>query len=121
MGSCTARRALAAERGSATLWVLALVAVVWTLSMAMFCVGQVLGARHRAAAAADLAALAGAEQALWGQERACGAAAEVATAQGARISGCAVSGLVADVAVEVSLRGLLGHFPPAAARARAGP
>lgn len=121
MGSRAIRRAVAAERGSATVWVLALVAVVWTLSMAMFCVGQVLGARHRAAAAADLSALAAAEQALWGRDRACGAAVEVATAQGARLSGCAVTGLVADVAVEVPLRGLLGHFPPASARARAGP
>ena len=111
----------ASTRGSATVWVLALVAVVWTLATAVFYVGQVLGVRHRAAAAADLSALAAAEQALWGSERACGAAAEVAVLHGGQLTGCAVTGLVADVTVEVRLRGWLATLPPPSARARAGP
>ena len=48
------------ERGSATVWVLALAAVLATVGAAVVLVGAAVVARHRATTAADLAALAAA-------------------------------------------------------------
>ncbi|RFU22225.1 Rv3654c family TadE-like protein [Geodermatophilus marinus] len=110
------------ERGSATVWVVALAGVLAALTLAVVLVGAAAGARHRAGAAADLAALAAAARAVRGDPEACAAAAAVAGANGARLRSCAVAGgAVVDVAVEVDVRlGPLG-VRPAAARARAGP
>ena len=47
------------ERGSATVWVLALSGVLAVLGAACLLVGVAVVARHRAGAAADMAALAG--------------------------------------------------------------
>ncbi|MFH8472589.1 Rv3654c family TadE-like protein [Streptomyces sp. NPDC018000] len=78
--------------------------------------GQVVVVRHRAAGAADLAALAAADRALQGPEEACGAAEEVAAAQGAVLVRCTVRGEIADVTARVSS----GPYEPAV-RSRAGP
>jgi secretion/DNA translocation related TadE-like protein len=98
--------------------VLVATAVVgWSLASA-------LAARQRAEAAADLAALAAARGAAEGRD-ACGRAAVVATAGGARLATCSVAAdAVVDVLIEVQvsapwLRRL--DLPPARARARAGP
>lgn len=89
------------ERGSATVWSLGVVAVLLALFTAGLLLVQAVVLRHRAGAAADLAALAAADHALDGRERACALAAKVATAQGARLAGCTVTGEVADVVAEV--------------------
>ncbi|MFJ6853597.1 Rv3654c family TadE-like protein [Streptomyces sp. NPDC091271] len=78
--------------------------------------GQAVSARHKAGGAADLAALAAADQALRGTETACGAAGEVALAQGAEIVRCAVQGEIADV----TARARFGPYAPEV-RSRAGP
>ncbi|WP_256260164.1 helicase [Streptomyces atratus] len=78
--------------------------------------GQVVAVRHRAGGAADLAALAAADRALQGPGAACGAAEQVAAAQGAVVVRCAVRGEVADVTARVSF----GPYEPAV-RSRAGP
>lgn len=72
--------------------------------------------------AADLAALAAAELAVRGDPGTCAAAGEVAGANGARLTTCAVGGgAVVEVAVAVPVRlGPLG-VSEAGARARAGP
>ncbi|NEK60539.1 flp pilus-assembly TadE/G-like family protein [Geodermatophilus sabuli] len=110
------------ERGSATVWVVALSGVLAAIGVAAVLVGSAVVARHRATGAADLAALAAAEQAVRGASGPCAVAAEVARANGARLTGCAVdAAAVVDVAVQVAVRlGPLGvrHAP---ARARAGP
>jgi secretion/DNA translocation related TadE-like protein len=118
----TTRRRLAGDRGSATVWVVALSGVLAAIGMAAVLVGSAVVGRHRAAGAADLAALAGAEAAVRGRPDVCGEAERVARANGARLTGCDVDpGAVVDVAVEVRVRlGPLGTGA-AAARARAGP
>ena len=72
------------DRGSATVWVLALCGVLMSLGAAAVLVGGAVAGRHRAEAAADLAALAAAGRAVSGAADPCAAAASVASANGAR-------------------------------------
>ncbi len=60
-GVLVANRRCGGERGSASLWLVAFTMVVWVAMAAAVGVGQATIARHRVAAAADLAALAGAQ------------------------------------------------------------
>lgn len=85
-------------------------------------VGQVAGTRARADSTADLAALAVAARLVRGEPAAaaCGAGAALASADGARPTGCDVDGLVVTVAVEVDVR-VLGLTAVVGAAARAGP
>lgn len=89
------------ERGSATVWSLGIVAVLLALFAAGLLQVQAVVLRHRAGAAADLAALAAADHALEGRAHACDLAREVATAQAARLATCSVTGEIADVVAEV--------------------
>jgi secretion/DNA translocation related TadE-like protein len=100
---------------------LTLSSVLAVIGMAALLTGAAVVARHRATAAADLAALAGAVRALQGAD-ACGTAADVARGNAAELTSCEVrDGGVVEVAVSVPVRlGRLGVFP-ATARARAGP
>ncbi|WP_267900878.1 Rv3654c family TadE-like protein [Actinomadura craniellae] len=111
------------ERGSGTVWMLAFMAVVWVVAVAVMTVGGVRAGRHRAAVAADLAALAAAGRFAQGPVVACRAAAESAMGSGGRLSGCVLRGAVAEVTVTVSLRGLayIGSALRVTAHARAGP
>ncbi len=114
------------ERGSAGLllvWVSALV-VVATAAAAVW--GGAVVARHRAARAADLAALAAARSAATGWAEPCAVAARVAAAQGARVQSCGRL-LDGSTAVVVAVDGPdpgwlfgLADLGPARARARAG-
>ena len=118
----TLRSRAAGERGSATVWVVALSGVLAAIGVAAVLVGVAVVSRHRATTAADLAALAAAEHAVRGDPGACGAAGDVADANGARLTACTVGGgAVVEVTVAVPLRlGPLG-VSEAGARARAGP
>ena len=111
-----------AERGSATVWVMALSGVLAVLGAACLLVGVAVVARHRAGVAADMAALAGAGRAAVGDPAACAAAAAVARADGAALDACEV-GAGGVVAVRVRVVARFGPFGPlpARARARAGP
>lgn len=116
-----ALRARGAERGSATIWILALATVLWTVAMGVMLVGQARAARHRAGAAADLAALAGASRVSDGMP--CKPASLVARVNGGKLVACVVRGETVDVVVEVPL-GRLGPLVGergVRARARAGP
>lgn len=113
-------RARAAERGVSTVY--ALMAFV-TLLMALAVVAsgvRLARAQHQAAAAADLAALAGA-QAVGASSDPCEAAARVASANGAQLRSCRISGDVVDVLVELSSPRLWGRTWLLRGRARAGP
>lgn len=100
------------DRGSATVWGLGIVGVLLALFATGLLVAQAVVLRHRAGAAADLAALAAADHALDGRDRACELAAAVAREQGAHLVTCAVSGEIADVVADVG---------GARVRSRAGP
>jgi secretion/DNA translocation related TadE-like protein len=111
------RSRVSGERGSATVWVVALAGVLAAIGVAAVLVGA-----PAPPPAADLAALAAAEHAVRGDPGACAAAGEVAGANGARLTACTVGdGAVVEVAVAVPVRlGPLG-VSRAGARARAGP
>ena len=116
------RRLRSDERGSATVWVIALSGVLAVIGTAAVLVGAATVARHRATAAADLSALAAAGQAVLGFPDACDAAAALARANAAELTACTVgSGAVVEVSVSVPVQlGPLGLLQ-ATGRARAGP
>ncbi|GED85666.1 hypothetical protein TNCT6_27510 [Streptomyces sp. 6-11-2] len=104
------------DRGSATVWsvgAIALLCVVFGIGLAL---GQAVVDRHRAAGAADLAALAAAGHWAEGGAAACARADEVARAQATRLVRCAIVGDTSDVTAAAD-RGLF----TAEVRARAGP
>ncbi|BAX95762.1 hypothetical protein MSTE_00419 [Mycobacteroides stephanolepidis] len=96
-------------------------AVLLALTAGGVAVGSAVVARHRAQAAADLSALAGAQRALYGTPSACAKVAVVARRMGATVNSCVVEDL--DIVVGVSVPVILGRFGvgPARAAARAGP
>jgi secretion/DNA translocation related TadE-like protein len=110
------------DRGSATVWVLALSGVLVALAAAALLVGSAVVTRHRAEAAADLAALAAAGDAASGSAAPCAAASSVAVANGAVLEACTVlPGAV--VQIRVGVRMAMGPLGVRWARtsARAGP
>lgn len=105
------------DRGSVTVLVaIALAAVVAVLALGLQLAGAVI-ARHRAAAAADLGALAGA-LALQAAGDPCGAAGGVVDRNGARMTSCEVIGWDVRITAAVPVTGgLVGGTAVAAARA----
>jgi secretion/DNA translocation related TadE-like protein len=97
----------------------AMVAVLLSITSGGAYLGSAVVARHRAQAAADLAALAAAERLPAGPETACAQA--TAVARGMQVDGihCAVDDL--DVMVTVEVRVAVGGWSRARAAARAGP
>ncbi|MFC4564001.1 Rv3654c family TadE-like protein [Nocardiopsis mangrovi] len=108
----------ATDRGSGTVWTLLLCVIVWCTALAVVVVAGVRVDRHRAATAADLAAVAGAREAARGTRPACAAARDVAAANGARLTSCTVSGLILHAEVSTPTRTWPGATT---ARAAAGP
>ncbi|BEP12847.1 hypothetical protein acdb102_11580 [Acidothermaceae bacterium B102] len=102
------------DTGSASIWMLALALVTLTVAWVVLLVCVAVGVRHRAEAAADLAALAGAAAAQDGADG-CVAAARNATANAAELLACAV---VADGSISVTVA---VRAPPALRRWAAGP
>nr|WP_298988539.1 Rv3654c family TadE-like protein [uncultured Pseudokineococcus sp.] len=120
-GEAGARRG---DRGAGSVLVLGLLLVGVLLCTAAAALGQAVVAHHRAAAAADLAALAGADVTLGRAVSAggpCDAAASVAARGGARLVDCTAGELEVVVVVAVDVPGALGGLGPARASARAGP
>jgi secretion/DNA translocation related TadE-like protein len=101
--------------------VLSLAAVVALVAAVLVALGAVAVTRHRAASAADLAALAAAGRVEQGAARACAGARVVATAVGAVLVGCDLVGDTVAVRVEIRPEGALGALGAATGRARAGP
>jgi secretion/DNA translocation related TadE-like protein len=109
------------DAGSATVLALGLACVLAVTGAAAIGVGGAAAARHRAASAADLAALAAAGSLDAGPPGACAAARRTAGAAGADVVTCAVAGRTVTVVAEVRPGGVLGRLGTARARARAGP
>ncbi|GDY30744.1 Rv3654c family TadE-like protein [Gandjariella thermophila] len=109
------------DRGSATVWVVAVIAAVLVVTTAGVYLGAAVVTRHRAAAAADLAALGAAVDGVSGESPACERAAWVAERMGTALVSCHLDGW--DALVEVTSRPPepLARFGTARARARAGP
>jgi secretion/DNA translocation related TadE-like protein len=109
------------DRGGATVWVLAVGLVAVLLAMAWGAVGSAMVARHRAQAAADLGALAGAARAVDGAQSACDRAAEIVRANSAAFVGCELDGFDLVVTARTTPAGLAAMVGTAQASARAGP
>lgn len=109
------------DRGAATILVIALSGVLLVTGAAATAVGGLVVAQRRAQAAADLAALAGADALVAGPADPCAAAAAVAAANDAWITDCGVEGR--EVVVEVGVEALRWSGPPVLLNAtgRAGP
>ncbi|MEU9887280.1 Rv3654c family TadE-like protein [Sphaerisporangium sp. NPDC051011] len=114
-------RRVAGDRGSATVWVVGAMALVWLLAGVLLMAGVTRVGRHRAQSAADLSALAGASQALAAPARACRLARDIAHANGATVSRCAVDAGVVDVSVVVPLTIPWAGRRSIVATSRAGP
>ncbi|MFE7298274.1 Rv3654c family TadE-like protein [Streptomyces sp. NPDC057579] len=110
------RRKRCGDAGSATVWTVFAAAALCAVFAGLMAVGQAVAARHRAGAAADLAALAAADEALRGPAAACATARRVAAGQHTRVVRCAVAELIADVTVEAG-----GGPFTSRVRSRAGP
>ncbi|GEC07116.1 hypothetical protein SSP24_47710 [Streptomyces spinoverrucosus] len=104
------------DRGSATVWSVGVIAVLCAVFGVLLALGQAAVTRHRAAGAADLAALAAADHWAEGSEAACARAERTARAQGTRLVRCAMVGEIADV----TAASRTGPFT-VEVRARAGP
>jgi len=109
------------DRGAASVLLLAVGLVLVMAGLGGAAIGTARVARHQAQNAADLAALAGATDAIFGEAVACARAARFATSNGARLTSCTVDGLEIVVRVEVTVRPLPGVLRYAEAGARAGP
>ena len=109
------------DGGFATIWVIAAIAVVGVAATVAVGVAMATIERHRAAAAADAAALKVALDAIDGASVACRDGAALAALDGASLTGCRLVGSIATVSVAVRLPGPLAHLGTATGRARAGP
>jgi secretion/DNA translocation related TadE-like protein len=96
-----------------------MMAVLLAITTGGVYVGSAVIARHRAQAAADLAALAAAARLADGADAACGQASMVAQAMHTMVTQCVVDEL--DVVVTAEAPVALGVWGPARAAARAGP
>jgi secretion/DNA translocation related TadE-like protein len=110
-------RSLGNDRGSATVVAAAMVAVLLCVTGAGAYVGSAVVARHRAQAAADLAALAAAARMPSGVSAACARATAVAREM--RVDGVQCEADDLDVVVTIQVAAVFAG--PARAAARAGP
>ncbi|MDL5154489.1 Rv3654c family TadE-like protein [Actinomycetospora termitidis] len=114
------RRPLADDRGVATVVAAAAIGALALLLGTLLVLGSAVATRHRAGVAADLAALAGAAEAVRGREAGCATAAEYARRNGGTLVACTWHGW--DLAVDVALEcGCLPVGDTTTVRARAGP
>lgn len=109
------------ERGGATVVLLATGLVLVIVGLFGAAVGSAWLARQRVRVAADLAALAGAGQAVYGVDTACLRAAQIADRNGAVLTTCALDGLDVTVSVRVEIEPWPGLTRSSTATARAGP
>ena len=119
---CRAQRSRT-DRGAATMFAAALAVVLVMAATVAVLVAMAVLAGHRARAAADLAALAGATAAAGGLD-ACRTAQAVAEANGATVTACDLAGTPASFVVSVTVAvptGLRDPLPTAVhADAKAG-
>ena len=109
------------DRGSATVYALAVVALLAAVALGAAAVGGAVVARHRAMSAADLAALAAADALARIEPDPCAAAGRIASRHAVDLLQCTTTGMVVDVVVGAPVRGVLGFGLVAEMHARAGP
>lgn len=109
------------ERGSATIWGVALMALLMAVTTAGALIGAVRVTRHKVEAAADLSALSAARLALADPDGACARAALLAKQNGVTLDRCTITNEIADVwtSTTIALPGF--GTRTVTGRARAGP
>jgi len=112
-GPCARR----GQRGSATVYVLSLVVLLAAVTVGVAGFAGLATAKHRATAAADLAALAAASA----EGDGCSVAAGTARHNGARLTSCRREGSDVTVTVALVAHAPFGLRPEVTAMARAGP
>jgi len=112
---------LGGEQGSATVVGIGAVLAVLAVFAIAFQLAAAVITRHRAEAAADLAALAAAAYTVSGTSDACATARRVTDRMAVRMVSCELHGWEASVRVEAVPPGALARFGTARATARAGP
>lgn len=117
----TVGRRVQDEAGVATIWAAALAALLVGLLVVGVGVASAVVARHRAEAAADLAALAAATHAVRGVRTACDRAQDIATRMGADLTDCRLDGWNALVTTQVRVYLPILGQSRAKGRAHAGP
>ena len=110
----------ACQRGSATTYAVVFTCLLVTVALAPVSVAGLFVGERRAAAAADLAALAGASAIQQGRP-ACARAAQIASRNRARLNSCAVAGEIVTVAVATDVVSAVGSTWTVRSTARAGP
>lgn len=115
------RRRRDRDRGIATVWAAAGVALLTAALVVGLHLGAAIAARHQAEAAADLAALAAAGRAALGTPAACARAVTIAIAMGGRVTHCELAGWDALVEVQTPMTVAVPGHDTATGRARAGP
>lgn len=111
----------AGDDGYATVWAVGVIGVVLVVMLVGLELGMAVSGRHRAEAAADLAALAAASHVSDGEPAACAYAARIAEGMSTRLVECRLSGSEARVELEAGAPLFLCVGGAAFGRARAGP
>ncbi|MFG6199536.1 Rv3654c family TadE-like protein [Nonomuraea sp. JJY05] len=109
------------EKGSATLWGVALMGLLMAVATAFATLGAARVARHRVNSAADMSALAAAKLAIINPEAACARAASLASQNGVKLTQCEITDEVADVWTSLSISLPILGPRTLTARSRAGP
>lgn len=108
------------ERGSATAYAVVAVSVLLFVALVITEIAGLVAVRHRAAAAADLSALAASQASIAGHDG-CAAARATARRNRARIESCRMDYDVATVTARTTSRRWWGHRWAAETPARAAP
>lgn len=108
------------QRGSATVYAMVFIGLMTTLALVAVAIAGMFVGHRKAAAAADLAALAGAAALQQGRPG-CEAAGRIAAANQVELVSCQTNGAVVDVEVAMDVHSAFGAIFAAAAEARAGP
>ena len=109
------------DGGSGTIYALVVLAVLAAIALAASAVGGAVVARHRAMAAADLAALAAADALARSEPDRARRAVRIASRHAVDLVGCTTTGLVVDVVVGARLSRRPRLRPGGADARRAGP
>jgi secretion/DNA translocation related TadE-like protein len=109
------------DRGSASVLVLAMAAVVGLAGGVAAELGLSVAARHHLAAVADAASLAAAAVVVDGAQGACATARSVARRNRVALANCRVTGPVVIVRLRARLGWPLGWLPALTLNSRAGP
>lgn len=109
-----------AERGSATVYAAIIITALSAVCLLMLTLSGIVRLDHEASRAADLAAVAGAEAALDGDEG-CASARDVARRNGVRLVTCELAFEVVTVTVQITSQRVLGRRWTFNRTARAAP